>query len=120
MRVNDSFENELKCIESSIVSVYRQEPTLLDSEVDRALATMITVFKSQVKGKNIPEHKLDGLDLLVFEAVKVAIMLLRQDKTDLTDDDLLQCLKTIKKSVARWTKQLGRQGYLGFVSPYFQ
>jgi len=32
--------------------------------------------------------------------------------------DLLECLKRIRKSIRRWNREYGRQGYLKFVSQY--
>lgn len=33
-------------------------------------------------------------------------------------DEVLACLQRIHKSVQRWTKRKGRQGYLTFVAQY--
>ena len=32
--------------------------------------------------------------------------------------DLIKCLRTIQKSIPRWSEVGGRRGYLNFVSPY--
>ncbi len=49
MKVQEKFENELKALESSIVDVFRAEPNLLDSQVARAVESMVNIFK--IKGK---------------------------------------------------------------------
>ncbi|HGS5742576.1 TPA: hypothetical protein ACMDWW_003625 [Vibrio cholerae] len=119
MKVQEKFENELKALESSIVDVFRSEPSLLDSQVARAVKSMVALFKSKVKGKLVQEPKLDSLDLHVFTALNAATNEISSVNSELSDEDLLQCLKVIEKSIPRWTKQLGRQGYLNFVSQYF-
>jgi hypothetical protein len=47
------------------------------------------------------------------------------DSTGLPDSvvpivELVACLRKIQKSVAFWSQQGGRQGYLNFVSPYLK
>lgn len=118
MKVQEKFEKELKALESSIVEVFRSEPHLLDSQVARAIESMVALFKSKVKGKPAQPVRLEGLDLHVFSALKTAIDAISTANSELTDDDVLQCLKVIEKSIPKWTKQLGRQGYLSFVSQY--
>ncbi|AYO04084.1 hypothetical protein ACPSLY_06545 [Vibrio parahaemolyticus] len=66
MKVQEKFENELKALESSIVGVFRSKPDLLDSQVARAVESMVGIFKSKVKGKPEQKPNLDGLDLHVF------------------------------------------------------
>jgi hypothetical protein len=36
----------------------------------------------------------------------------------ITADEIVACLKRIRKSVQRWTKEGGRRGYLTFVEGY--
>ncbi len=39
---------------------------------------------------------------------------------DKTESDILACLRKIRKSVERWHKRGGHQGYLQFVSEYIK
>ncbi|EGQ9884230.1 TPA: hypothetical protein RQJ82_004455 [Vibrio vulnificus] len=119
MKIQEKCENELKALESSIVGVFRSKPDLLDSQVARAVESMVGIFKSKVKGKPEQKPNLDGLDLHVFSALDVAIKEISSVNSELSNNDLLECLKIIQKSIPKWTKQLGRQGYLNFVSQYF-
>ena len=36
----------------------------------------------------------------------------------LSISEMINCLKTIKNSINKWTKSSGRQGYLNFVKEY--
>ena len=103
MKVQEKFENELKALESSIVGVFRAEPSLLDSQVARAVESMVNILKSRVKGK--------PLDAAINEILSL--------NSELSNNELLECLKVIGKSISKWTKQFGRQGYLNFVNQYF-
>ncbi|MDW3060379.1 hypothetical protein, partial [Vibrio sp. 1978] len=60
-----------------------------------------------------------GLDVHDFSALDVAINEISSVNSELSNNDLLEGLKIIQKSIPKWTKQLGRQGYLNFVSQYF-
>lgn len=115
MAIHEQFEKELKTIEGSIINVYRTQPSLLDSQVARALSAVAANLKAKIKGRPSKEVKLTDLDLAVFDAVTLA---LKEIGTIVSDTDLLQCIKLIEKSVPRWTNQYGRQGYLIFVSQY--
>ena len=119
MKVQEKFENELKALESSIVGVFRAEPSLLDSQVARAVESMVNILKSRVKGKPAQKLNLDGLDLRVFSALDAAINEILSLNSELSNNELLECLKVIGKSISKWTKQFGRQGYLNFVNQYF-
>ena len=118
MKVQEKFENELKALESSIVGVFRAEPNLLDSQVARAVESMVNILKSRVKGKPAQKLNLDGLDLRVFSALDAAINEILSLNSELSNNELLECLKVIGKSISKWTKQFGRQGYLNFVNQF--
>jgi hypothetical protein len=38
--------------------------------------------------------------------------------TPKTVDEIITCLKRIQKSIRRWNKEGGRQGYLNFISEF--
>jgi hypothetical protein len=37
----------------------------------------------------------------------------------ITLDEMIACLKRVRRSVKRWTKEGGRRGYLDFVDGFF-
>jgi hypothetical protein len=118
MKFEEKFENELREIESSIISVYRNNPELVDSQVERAVAAAIKLNNSIIKGNTRPDHSLSSLDLTVFEFIQEVVDTLLQSNNVITVNDLVQCLKRVRKSVQKWNKRFGRQGYLDFVSKY--
>ncbi len=40
--------------------------------------------------------------------------------TPITVEEIVACLKRLRLSLKRWTKQGGRQGYLNFLSDYIK
>lgn len=122
----------LQNIEFAIVETYREMPGLLDYHVDAALEAAIAGYSAQQQGRTPKPVTLEGARLRVYEAVRnVCEWRLGREEirvgNDARPDEPLQprrldeivgCLKRIRKSVQRWTKIQGRQGYLRFVSQY--
>lgn len=121
-------EDVLQNIEAAIIGVYRREPELLDYDVDAALEALISRYVAEVAGREPREHGLDGLRREVYDAARAMCEwrlgrqamagALPRDGERKTPDEVLACLRRIRRSVQRWTKQRGRQGYLDFVSRY--
>ena len=120
------FQDVLQNIESAIVSVYRNDPALLDYEADGGLEALISYYTAELQGRPPRAAPADPNRRLVFEAVQ-RICEWRLGRADLpgvppmeprTVDETVACLKRVRKSVQRWTKRGGRQGYLSFVSQY--
>lgn len=121
--IQKKFSDVLQNIESSIVEVFRHNPTLTNYDVDEALKLAIDRFKREIKGHQPAQIKTTERSLLVFQAV-VAVCEYRLGRSEplevapIGPADLLDCLRTIQKSVQFWTKEGGRQGYLTFVSQF--
>ncbi len=93
--------------------VYKQHPGLTDYDAVSAVESLIEFYTAievynEIKemcdfrlGKNQPEN-------IEPEETPVPI----------SEYEILQCLKTIKSSINKWTKWNGRQGYLNFVKGY--
>jgi hypothetical protein len=54
-------------------------------------------------------------EIEIFDAVKRN---LDAETTAIAPDILVSCLRRIKRSIAKWSKQAGPQGYLGFVRQF--
>ena len=128
----EQYADILQNIEFAIVQTYRQMPELLDYHVDAALETAIAGYSAEQQGRTPRPVTLEGARLRVYEAVRTVCEWrlgreeIRVGNDALSDvplqprrlDEIVGCLKRIRKSVQRWTKQRGRQGYLQFVSQY--
>jgi hypothetical protein len=118
MNLEEQFVFELQVIESSIINVYRANPDLVDSQVERAVAAAIRCHNATLKGDSPSEHRLSGLDLSVFESIEEVNFSLLNGESVISINDLIQCLKRVRKSTQRWSKKFGRQAYLNFVSEF--
>jgi len=56
------------------------------------------------------EHRVTGMEVVDKEG--------KYEIKPITVNELLDCLKRIKKSVQFWTKEGGRQGYLVYISNF--
>ncbi|MEW6351220.1 MAG: hypothetical protein AB1646_19355 [Thermodesulfobacteriota bacterium] len=115
-------------IESAIVSVFRERRNLSDYDVMRALDALIADYRAESRGHVKKNASLQEQEAEIFERVR-AMCEWRLGRADAPDggqpapvakplDDVLGCLRKIRKSVDRWHEEGGRQGYLNFVSDY--
>jgi hypothetical protein len=118
MRVEEQFESQLMQIETVIVELYRKNPTLMDSQVERVIQFCVRYYNAQIRGTDSPSCKLGDLDLILFNDIsKVSDVLTNQDPT-FTLTVLVQCFKRIKTSIRRWNKVGGIQGYLTYINQF--
>lgn len=130
MKFEEEYEDVLQNIEFAIVSVYRQQPALLDYDVETALNSLGRSYRHGEAPP--PPEGFNDRQKAVYTRVK-AFCDLRLGKDDLSDeegnamdiplktvtpDEIVACLKRIQKSVQMWTKKAGRQGYLKFVDGF--
>jgi hypothetical protein len=119
----------LQNIEFAIVSVYRERSSLSDYNVMRGLDALIGLYRAESRGHNQKLICLEGPDLEVFEKVQAMCewRLGRAEQPDMIQlsptneknlEDVLACLRKIRKSVDKWNKRGGPEGYLSFVSQY--
>ena len=129
MGLEDIHLDVLQNIEFAIVSVYRKRRDLRDVEVMRALDALIEVYRAEARGHTPKDINLPEPDSMVFQRTqemcefrlgrqKVVTRLHVPFEGAKTASDVLACLRKIRKSVERWNKRGGQQGYLQFVSEY--
>ncbi|MDO9303119.1 MAG: hypothetical protein Q7T89_17150 [Anaerolineales bacterium] len=130
--IEDRYFDVLHNIESAIVSVYRVNPDLSDYEVDKALAVLCDSYRAgeQVKPYLLPAMN-KNTDAVYAVTQRICDWRLGRDVKFETEsgkslpevppisvDEILVCLKRIRKSVAKWSKRGGRQGYLFFIADF--
>lgn len=136
MGIEDEYLDVLQNLEFAIISVYREQNELLDYDVDEALEALISDYKAENTQREPKPHSLTGRPLDVYNAVKpmcewrlgrkpieaevVSDLDSVPEPEPLEIEELLACLKRLRKSVKLWTKESGRQGYLQFVDPYIK
>src|SRR5574341_2410273 len=119
----DEYLDVLQNIEMAIVSVYRENSDLTDYDVDKVLNLLWAEYRNEKTGRKTPMPFLNPNARLVYDRVR-EMCEWRLGRTDMIGSDgavavkpkaisveeLMDCLKRIRKSVALWTKEGGRQG----------
>jgi len=124
----DKYMDVLQNIEVAILGVYRENRSLLDYDVDKALNILWTEYRGEGRGKAPASPNLGDNAQLVYGRVKAMCEwrlgrsqmsgsdgVVRLKPEPLSVDEIMDCLKRIRKSVDLWNKQGGRQGYLYFI-----
>lgn len=132
MAIEEEYQDVLQNIEFAIVSVYRRRRDLLDYDVEEALDALIYDYKAQQQQRSPKPHRFTERPEQVYEAVK-QICEWRLGRVQVSEPlsagagalpeplslaEIVACLKRIQKSVQRWNKRGGRQGYLQFIEQY--
>lgn len=127
----EKYMDVLQNIEFGIVSVYHQHGDLVDYDIDEALNILIREYKADQTGKSFDPPTSAPLVRAVYESTKemcewrlgrgnppVGRDILLEKPEPVSLDEMIACLKRVRKSVQIWRKQGGRQGYLHFIEQY--
>jgi hypothetical protein len=121
----ERYADVLQNIEFVIVDTDHRLLEGLDYHVDAALEAAVAQYSAEQQGRAPRAVTFEGPRREMYEAVRnVCEWRLGRvpDAPDLpepkTIEEMVMCLKRVRKSVQRWTKQAGRRGYLDFVSQY--
>ena len=138
MNVEEEYQDVLQNLEEAIIAYYRENPELIDSEVETAISWLIKVYSAEAQGKTTGYRQPKGISLKVADSVKqmcewrlgreklkvedesgeiTEVGLKELELEQLTPEQIVACLKKIQSSVKFWTKY-GRQGYLKFVAKF--
>jgi hypothetical protein len=132
MDVEKDHLDVLQNIEFAIVSVHQRQPALVDFDVDAALSALMAYYQARAVDREARPVRLNERAQQVYEMVQTMCdwrlgddMLLSADMNSrgprpepVSVDVIVACLKRIRKSVEKWNKQGGRQGYLTFVEQF--
>lgn len=122
------YEDVLKNIETAVVGIWRQEPGMTNYAVMRAYDAAIAHYVAIARQQTPKAANLTGLDATLFEAVKdVSDWQLglvnyadRPQPHPVASEDLVACLRRLRKSVDMWTEQGGRKGYMEYIEKYLR
>lgn len=131
MLLHEQYPDVLQNIEFAIISIYRDQPDLLDYDVADALNALIQYYRHKTAPIEGREPNLHERAAAVFNSVRAMAewRLGRQSEfvssdgqvdppESISQDELVQCLKYILKSVKFWNEEAGRQGYLNYVKQF--
>jgi hypothetical protein len=131
MDVEEEYLDVLQNIEFGIISVYRQNLLLVDFDVEAAVGALIARYRAEAENHEVHRPKLSERANLVYEAVEAMCEWRLGRRTFVSEgsaeelslapvpfDVIVACLKRIRKSIQRWSREGGRQGYLKFVEQF--
>ena len=139
MDITEEYEDVLQNLEFPIMSLFRRYPALEDWEVKRALEATIEHYRAEYAKRKPRDHHLSDREQMITECLvticewrlgRVGIEAVTaitehfiypfdQEHFIKTSEELQKCLKRIIKSVERWNRVGGKQGYLKFTSQFF-
>jgi hypothetical protein len=124
----ERFPDVLYNIEIAIKVFYQDNPNLSDFNVDNALSGLIRVYKAQMAGTSAPRLKLSEIEQELYDRVKTQCDLIiglevsliegEENTPPRTTGDIILCLKRIRRSINFWRNELGRQGYLNYITDF--
>jgi len=132
MTVEEQYPDVLQNIEWAIVTVFRRNPTLVDFDVENAVSALMAKYKAEAQNHEPRLPRLNERAQEVYDQVEAMCELrLGRDAALSADmkargpqpppvslDVIVACLKRIRKSIERWNKEGGRQGYLIFIQRF--
>ncbi len=129
----ERYQDVLQNIEFGIVRVYQHHPEMTDWEALTAIEALLRTYRARAKGRQATPPSLEPLAEEVYDFVETMCEwrlgrerpFTRKDGEPvempvepITLDELMACLKRVRKSINRWHRRGGRQGYLTFVSQF--
>lgn len=130
MKIEEEYMDVLQNIEFAVASHYRQNLTMTDYSVLRVYEALIRQYTAEITGRQPMPAALDESEEVLLNDVQSTCEWRLGRIPDESDQDeesrvtpidvptLILCLKRLVKSVNKWTKVSGRQGYLKFMSQY--
>jgi hypothetical protein len=120
----------LQNIEFGIISFYRRNPGLNDRAVMRVVEALLDTYNAEALEKKPKPAALGALEQRLLENV-CPFCEWRLGRARLADaseldtpiepisiDEMILCLKRIRKSVKYWHQKEGSQGYLNYVAEF--
>lgn len=128
----EQYLDVLQNIETALVTVIRDQPTVLDYDVRAAVEALIREYQAVGRNRAAPAIKRNQLTEVLYSAAKVMCEyrlghiplngITKKRFTDaqlimspITVDEIVACLKRIRKSIDMWTRERGRRGYCDFI-----
>jgi hypothetical protein len=122
----EDYQDVLQNVEAAVVQVWRQNPAMTNYVVMAAYDAAINYYRALASQQTPRPVNLTGLDAKVFACVKEmcewrsgrAPGPVQSELTPIPLEDLVACLRKLRKSVDFWTKQGGRQAYMQYIAQH--
>jgi len=135
-KLEDEFMDVLQNIEFALVTIYDEDEGMTDYEAEKAINGLIRLYTAEQRKREAPELELSGPAEVAFERVRAMCELrLGREKLQSGDEkkrpfdlnlepialnDLIACLKRVRRSIQRWNRDYGRRGYYDFVRQFIR
>ena len=128
----EKYMDVLQNIEFGILSVYREHPEMVDWDALKAIETLIREYQAELKDHPLPVVAMQPFAREAHDSVRAMCewrlgrnpaQVEEGQSPELspepkTTDEMILCLKRIRKSIEHWNRRGGRRGYLDFISEY--
>jgi len=129
----EKYEDVLQNIEFALVQTYRAHAGMTDWQALDALDALIRTYQAETRGGPASSPRLGGYAQEAYEGMRKMCewRLGREHFVDeegervdtemkpKTVDEIIACLKRVRRSVEKWQKRGGRRGYFDFVQEFF-
>ena len=124
------YQNQLMAIELAIIDTYRKHRTMNDWDAQEAVVGLIRTYQAEHDGVSTPTLRFHPTGEIAYDKAHAACewLLGRQEGDDAMKavkkseptklEEVIDCLKHIRRSIERWQKEGGRTTYLDFVSRF--
>ena len=130
MRIEEERLDVMQNLEFAVAGVYRRNPTMTDYAVVRTYEALLQAYSAEVTGRPAKPFAAEGVEAELLQHVRqmcewrlgrARVAPVQDEAPDCEPLDvptLIRCLKRLVKSVNKWTKHGGRQGYLDFMTQF--
>lgn len=130
MRIEEDRQDVLQNLEFAVARLYRRNPEMTDYAVLRTYEALVQLYSAEAAGRPPKPVAAEGLEAELLRDVKqmcewrLGRIALSPGEDEVPKCEPLDvptltlCLKRLAKSVNKWTKHRGRQGYLDFMTQY--
>jgi hypothetical protein len=130
MRIEEEYQDILQNIEFAVACLYRRNPEMTDYAVQRTYEALVQAYTAEITGRARKPTDPSGLEAELLRDVRSMCewRLGRREMPVMQGDapkckpidvpTLVLCLKRLVKSVQKWNKRGGRQGYLDFMTQF--
>ncbi len=130
-KFEEQYQDVLQNIEIALVQAYRAYLDLTDLEALDGIQALVRTYQAEAQSHKPPCLKLRPLAEEAYTNIKLVcdwrlgratILNMEGQAPELPDpktlDEIILCLKRIRRSIELWNKQSGRRGYFNFVSQF--
>jgi hypothetical protein len=130
----DEYLDVLQNMEFAIVNVYRSEQVLSDYDVDKVLNILISEYQAEHSKRDFTKPNLSPLRERLYKSVKHMCewrlgreviggkgkQLKMKESDSNSVEEIIACVKRIRKSVETWNKRGGQRGYLQYIDQFLR